>query len=371
MSDGNEPTPAGAQAPPQPPPDPNQAQSPQANNETKSRRFSMPSGRTLLTWLPLAVLVVWTVFFIKPWKSPAESNADDVALAWNTTMRRLDIDPVYPPQEDLSVGDIYLILDAAHGGAADTDGNLKGRSVKIATLDMRDNFSRRPYTFTFTENDPTTPKIEEASQAPATTNSTDDKSAPVELSITAFPGVDVKTFVGSQASGWNFSLGRKTGQTEEISIPTAETYSVPVVDAVLRLAKFCGEKSTATFCQDDAARKILSYAFGDAVNERVNGAYTFNIRISLIRQVFLTRYIKSQRFRGDGVTAGFKEPANQGAADEGTQTPSKQAATSADYQNRYSNGVKLERPFSRPIAFGFRQVSFALKPNSTNLGNGK
>ncbi|WP_353645106.1 hypothetical protein [Mesorhizobium sp. WSM2239] len=67
------------------------------------------SKSALIVGLMIFGLVVF--FLVKPFDSPRELPDDNAAVAWNAAIERLGIQPLYPPQEDFFVGDIYVTLD--------------------------------------------------------------------------------------------------------------------------------------------------------------------------------------------------------------------------------------------------------------------
>ena len=58
---------------------------------------------TLVTGVAVAGIAVLA---LRP--GPPDPTGDDVAKAWNDSIARLGIQPVYPPEEDLVVGDIWV-----------------------------------------------------------------------------------------------------------------------------------------------------------------------------------------------------------------------------------------------------------------------
>jgi hypothetical protein len=87
-----------------------------------------------------------TVRWLTPEPLPsAETATPDLEAAWNETISRLGIDPVYPPEEDLMVGDLLarVIADEPDPSVAkksklDSQSPFLRRTVKIAHIDLRD-----------------------------------------------------------------------------------------------------------------------------------------------------------------------------------------------------------------------------------------
>lgn len=98
------------------------------------------------------VVVVGAVLFVHWWTSSASPlTSQSVARQWNQTIRQLGIEPVYPPQEDISVGDIFLIVTKVrdYEGSEVTDSPLARRTIKLWHKDLADDLEKL-YQFSFT-----------------------------------------------------------------------------------------------------------------------------------------------------------------------------------------------------------------------------
>ncbi|MES0151772.1 hypothetical protein NKJ95_32180 [Mesorhizobium sp. M0012] len=331
-----------------------------------------------------------SIFLVKPFDTPGELLEDNAAIAWNKAIERLGIQPLYPPQEDFFVGDVYITLDDPEG---EIDGQLvryptnvyKGRGVKIGHIDMRESIKKGAQPFRFPET-----KIIEGkatadqlrSELPPETASDDL----IRLSLVAFPGISVKHYINTGSEFWRFVAGRRSGEIEEISIPYAESYGAPVVDSLLALGKYCTDVATKELCNDEVARKILGYVLGNDVNAVHGSKYVFPISVTIVGQVFLARELKIRRYRGDSLSTHLNKGALTGeqlatalgdassASPAGVSRPAIESPIiqSGDYENAQSTRVSLDQIFARPVAFGFRRVSFALPrsdPPAPNEGS--
>ncbi len=72
------------------------------------------------------------------WRGPAPCPADQpdctVAESWGESITPLGIEPIFPPAEDVSVGDVYVVLTAQNERVQSSA--LLGRSMKITHIDM-------------------------------------------------------------------------------------------------------------------------------------------------------------------------------------------------------------------------------------------
>lgn len=68
---------------------------------------TMPPRKLRITIILLfGIFVLAVIFLVRPFEAPTENDSDNVAIAWNRTMSRLGMESVYPPQEDVFVGDV-------------------------------------------------------------------------------------------------------------------------------------------------------------------------------------------------------------------------------------------------------------------------
>src|SRR3954463_16334003 len=76
-------------------------------------------------------------------------QAPNPEAAWNETIVRLGIDPVYPPEEDLVVGDLLAKVvsdepdpNETRDNKVDASSPILRRAVKIAHVDLREELSK-------------------------------------------------------------------------------------------------------------------------------------------------------------------------------------------------------------------------------------
>ena len=93
-------------------------------------------GRANAVWLWPAVFValslLYTAFVVRPFSTTdAGGQTAGVAAAWNESISQLGITPLYPPQEDFFVGDLWAVIV---GGP---DKPLLGKAVRVGHIDMK------------------------------------------------------------------------------------------------------------------------------------------------------------------------------------------------------------------------------------------
>lgn len=337
-------------------------------------------------------------------------NEDDIGIAWVNGVARLGIRPVYPPQEDLRVGDIFAIV-------SETSDNVPvlSKAVRLETLDLRSEIAKgdrfRP-TFPDTPTNKETkdhafrtiarkelgpiirqPTNRNSSQAKerSTEEEKEDKAQEekkraeehIQTSITAFPGFSIQ-HVRRSSGSWGlgsmlFGGDRKAGEVEHVRIKEVETYGAPAWETLGRLYQWCRAEGQ-DFCADDfLARKFLSHALPLRANvlEVKNCKYTSRVELIMISRVFMTREIDSQRWlmgsRGAQLDLKAKPTASPSAAKAATSTSphdTTDSAPSPEGSEVGTGGISsfssdktqmgLQGIFQKPLIFGYRSVSIAL-----------
>lgn len=174
------------------------------------------SASTWLLWpaIGIAFALIFTLFVVRPFAKGTSSADEDVATAWITSIGRLGILPVYPPSEDIHVGDLWGVVADAE------DALLLNKAVRLTQIDLRNEVigdARGPVFGDTTELAQGKGfRVQDPKEVSPTTNQ-------ISLSLTAFPGVVIKHNIkASGASGFGFGAftGERDGdQTEEIRIP--------------------------------------------------------------------------------------------------------------------------------------------------------
>jgi hypothetical protein len=60
--------------------------------------------------------IVFIAVVIRPFERPIPQLDDrDVAESWSDSINRLGILPIYPPEEDFHVGDIWVVIEDQSG----------------------------------------------------------------------------------------------------------------------------------------------------------------------------------------------------------------------------------------------------------------
>lgn len=320
----------------------------------------------------VAVVGLFIVFVVRPFGHPAELKSEDVASMWNKSIARLGILPLYPPQEDFHVGDVWVVV-------AETDEKpLLGQAVRVGHIDLRTAITAarqgRPV---FAE----TGAVNSAGHrgtSPVEVEALGPADERIALTLTAFPGITITHAIDAKAglgvASGSLGANRNGVDTEEITIPVAETYGAPASVGLLALDAWCAAPATKLYCSDQYARRLLTFGVNSQVLDAKAGRYTNTLQVRLITRVFVTRAIKQKRGLSDarGFEAGVAAAKDKGAVGEPAAGVSAAAvaegvaaATGSLALNR-TNGaqVQLDQVFQRPVAFGYRAITFAIPPST-------
>lgn len=328
------------------------------------------------------VIVIWQYL---SFRAEEPITAESIAASWNNSIAKLGIIPVFPPEEDLHVGDVWAVIEDVDESQA-----ILGKAVRIAHISLREDLKReanlkRP-TFSATAELESGKKIRKQSNYEIDAGDVGDK---IKLSLALFPGITINKAVKSSSLidnvGLNFGLSSGRNDTEEIKIPVSETYGVSAGTAAARLDIWCKDPATQLYCRDDFLRRVMAFAVNERVLATKDGAYTAKIQLRLVNRVFMTREIEHRRSRDFALSAAARaatstaeaEPAGAGA------TPPSEArikgledrvsallggAPGGTYSRADSNEVALKQLLERPVVFGFRAVSTSIVPSIPGEG---
>jgi hypothetical protein len=274
-------------------------------------RWSAGAGAAVLVFAAAAVGIAR---FTKAPAIPADTNS--IIDEWRATMQRIGLDPVYPPQEDVFVGDVYVVVTWDNDMPQKSP--LVGKSVNVARIDMNKALQqayRSGYTFPDSTARPQAegaPWLQQAAPGSIFESGAERKNLPLVL----LPGFTIaRARQASAGGGWLTSafsaLGAVEGEgqsTVELKIPYAETYGVPSLVASQYLDDFCKDPASRGVCTHQGARNELLSNVGSEVTDRVKcpgpaatapcleeekRPYRLDVEIVLINRVYMTRSIET------------------------------------------------------------------------------
>jgi hypothetical protein len=345
----------------------------------------------------VAVAVGATLYLAGHRVQPDPGKGTGLEEQWDNTIRRLGlgIQPVYPPQEDFAVGDVFAtVVDTGHTTYAALEQlseSFSGKSVKLGHADVSkmldDAYQAIPL---FPDTPPESQAIAPASSEATPVSLFGAHAERSELPRAAFPGLTI-TDDGSAATGltgnpgW-FNFGASRAASQKLVLGAVETYGIDAVAGEKALNEFCTAPATSGLCMETAARKYLWYLLGDRVflkhfdPDTQAFQYDLTIQVIMVYRIYLAREIVEQWSslvsEGGGVKAAL---AGEGEAVLPSDQPKSagDAANSLEqrmevieqqlsntrrggalvYRSSAGTDILLDQKFPRPVAVGYRSVA--------------
>ena len=354
------------------------------------------AGPFLTTWRPLfwaaAIAAASAAFgYFVVWPSntaSAKDQLDDVPTAWNKTISRLGIMPMYPPQEDFYVGDVWAVIvntrtNPGPGGLLVPHDPLLGSAARIGNIDLSALLQAGEAQRIHFRQAAKAPNGEQG-QAMASPSGQPEHLVS-SLSIAAFPGVTIardrqaSTSFGARLFGWAAS-GRDSS-VEEIAITQAYSYGVSAIEALDALEQWCAAPETGWRCDDRIVRNVLQRVGIEEAAKRnpENTAYAYAIELRLVTRAYLTTKL-DQRWTSDSARSALAgsaqpgnvpseaDPADPAALPSGGSAGSQESPPPAAVRSQQggtagvlrSNGTQVSmhrQSFERPVVFGYRAIS--------------
>jgi hypothetical protein len=374
------------------------------------------AGVTALLILAVVGLGNLIRFFVSSHPKPLDGHS--VAAEWNESVQRIGINPLYPPQEDLHVGDIFAVIKQSDEEYP-TSVVFGDHAIKLWHVDMtavlKATYDGVPV-FPLTKERPVHDDDIWGQNESEDLFHLGNKRT---LSLVAFPAFSIHhsrsatagAATGAGISSWFsgvFGITRNDEETEQLSFPAAETYGVDSIHAQLALFSFCDNQPTKPFCTERAVRNMLSMVVGNEIwrpqldpkTKQPTGRYASEVELMLVKQVFLTRSIVQLRAAdsasgqaarliaklkhlSDGPAAppatGAPDPTPAPAAGASSSVSAEAAARDRerkslvelravlDSQSEAGGSIlalsadgttiALKQVYPRPVAIGFRSVS--------------
>lgn len=306
--------------------------------------FWPPSWPPLVQVGAAALVLILGMVFWEGWRRdfpPERSVAEEFAAQLDT----IGIRSIYPPTEDVHVGDVWAVfLPAAERGARV---GLLSRGVRVGHVNLLPEIlasgARHPV-FRSQEG------LVEHLTLPVNLFG---EAAQIPLHLVSFPKVTRRLTgnlsVGAAAGdrGIGASVGERIIESVDVFEPTG--YGLDALSASLALRLYCA--SPEGRCSERFLRRTLRQAFGrDVVQQDAE------IQVVLINYLFMTRRIGITREREASTRASYGAPDSQsGEGPPVAPAPGKDGVTASVDRARAST-VKIDRPFVRPVAVGFRGV---------------
>lgn len=323
-----------------------------------------------------------------------------VMRQWSENMRELGIHPIFPPREDVYVGDVYVSESPAAPGVNDVSVNRSSQlALKFASIDVEKaldgQYKKRPE---FPANNGSQPK-ESIFKAP---------QYPRRLKTVAFPGFLRATASGADVAalvpvdGLPVGLGAQLSdvKTASVTVSSAESASLPWIDLAASFQE--DNLFVVPGADSEKTRAMLKSAAGR------NGTPAQTVDVTVISEVFYARSFDVTMHVGrdaaakieatlpgstsgksvteavtgkadSAVSAGASTPGAK-ATDAGTPTATELAAgassklaanrknasdsipgapgVSVGFRATAAGDIGLRRTYENPIAIGYRGATY-------------
>lgn len=372
---------------------PNAASSPQRMAPTRRRWFAA------IAIVSVGIAGFFTVRYLGGTATRGPFSEASIEENWNRTIRALGVSPIFPPEEDLVVGDVLAVVsrDVDIDSHVQTDAiagrAFVNRSVKLAHVDVSQALDQAY------QNLPVFPATV-GTVVPLRSGVARAFSDAVLLSNlprAAFPRLKIQGV--SNAAGGLSSVGNSarygagSQRVEEFELADVRAYGLPSVVALQLFDAYCADPKTADVCQEATARKHLQWVVGEHVTKRFvderSGEYRYalEVEIVMVYRVYLTGSITDLRRTEDnkkggllalwpfgwgqatpvasvaapapasgGDTAAQIQALNDKLADIERRLAGLKNGGALNYESFFGNESSLEGKFERPVAIGYRSV---------------
>ncbi|MGO6757245.1 hypothetical protein ACCS42_09155 [Rhizobium ruizarguesonis] len=367
-----------------------------ANQPNRLRSAAWAALKAFPRWIGRIVIgvavIAFLAFVLTSFFNTAAAIDDDVPRSWNASIEKLGITPLYPPQEDFYVGDVILAVTPAKRKFKSLPDDLqvdaiKGRSIRIGHIDLL-KYMQRPgdvrYFGDSKRDENGTLSIvqprREADIDPA-------DNGKIVLSSLLFPAIRLEHSASVNGVWQRLGFGASSASAEKIVLSHVQSYGADAYTSTALLARFCADPATRGFCIEKSARAQLSYMMGDDILKTAPSidnkpSYIFEIRVFVVYRVYLARGMLVGG--GDGINtrlfsseAGSMDVTEVSSPDVGVDHKPEERADEADVEvqpkvkteappassaSRSDKRIFLtDEPFNRPLAFGYRSVSFGMR----------
>ena len=314
-------------------------------------------------------------------------------ITYAKSVEQLGITPVYPPREDLQVGDLYAVEESAavqHG-----TGDARAMTAYLDSVDLTGDIQKYlAGRYQFDDTNLTDNTILSASNKilPQTPQTDSDagtlpaKSTLSVLPITSFPEIEVDSGitvgVSGQPQGLGAALGFEAAKTLKMALQfnRVTSYSVPITDGMVQIKHYCERKPD--YCQSKNLALVLNqkYQLGDGKDSISEGSLLLVTKVYLARQITFTfndatlaaaamaskasegtAPAISQTAMNDATTKGDATMIEALAALQTSLNDSLRASTEGSAAVQLAvvnkNSVSFNEVFERPVVIGYEAVS--------------
>jgi hypothetical protein len=243
---------------------------PQTNRKWRVDYRTLVGAAAVLAFL--AILVIGVRWLASPPSNQVTHEDQSLEAQWNKANEQLGIEPVYPPAEDLSVGDLLaeVIQDDQRDPNAGNVGPSKvgastpflRKSVKLAHIDvtkeLNEVYAELPFfpevdaSATASTAQPSVAAQGDLERARTPSLAFRSDGSRTILPRAAFPGFTI-FHSGSAAAGLSagsgglFHFGASGENSQKLEVRLVETYGLPNISADIALRAYCNADRTRSF----------------------------------------------------------------------------------------------------------------------------
>lgn len=325
------------------------------NDRTETTGF-----RKYLKYAPWMVAAALLVIGFLMFQRPVEP--EDIPKMWNDAVKRLGVEPIYPLQAGVFVGDVFATVapvrkEIANELSDEINPAFAGRTIKIASLDVTELLRRNGAVLRlpdteFSDGAPTTLAMQNDY---ASVGALASDAGNIRLYDVAYPTVDIDS-TRNLDSLWSWLAAHfKRTAKEKVSFEGVQTYSITPTSAAARLNRFCEEQGA---CKTDKyVRAHMAYSLGENIratyvdNRDCKVRYVFDIELFMIYQAFMTRGVHISSDLASNIR--FSGSARQ-------EMKSIEDGKTVAYTDDSSSKLELVARFHRPLVFAYRRVGFTM-----------
>ena len=344
----------------------------------------------------------------------SDGDKASVEENWNRTIGSLNVTPIFPPEEDLVVGDVLALVVQDNDqdpvmnrtSAALEQRSFVTRTVKLAHVDVVPDLIKAYSPL------PIFPASGQPPFRKSVARDFEDGVLQANLPRAAFPKLRIQG-IDNAAGGLagaigTASYGASNQQIAEFEVSDVKTYGLPSVRALELFEDYCSKDATKIVCSEATARKHLSRVVGDRIYTQTfdpkkgESVYDVKIEVVMVYRVYLTSEIRDLR-RASRARSGFLRGWFGSSSDEPAQKgpePVANAPSSAvnaeqieslkkrlaeiegqlaklnkggamSYDSFSGNESSLEGKFDRPVAIAYRSVKFEFSKQEASPSTGQ
>ncbi len=336
--------------------------------------------------------------------SCAEIPRGYAAREWSLALREMQIVPVFPPREDVQIGDVYLVtademqtlesVDTASGKSGFLPIGVQLDHVNLNTQLAAYYNARAAFPATVLDRTDLTSAPQPTNPAGVWTGGDATRlrlvGFPEFLSATYSKG-DLSALIPVEAVQVGLAAGFTKNKKVKVSIPVAESCGLPVATVLARYQAADGRKTHV----DDLAKKMFAPLMSDSTKGQAVGYIRLITEVYYARVIDVSVYDSKSRGgqlnvklpvpeglpaarsgagagAGGGAAGGDATPTStevsmtpQQAAEELNKQLAASLASSTPgvnlkFVSAAEGSVSLRRTYERPIAIGYRGVVFPI-----------